>query len=596
MKRKLETTSSSNNQKNYESPLVDCPVCFKFILKDEIHKHLDTCVLINNNNNETENNNNIGSTQLPSTSSSSSSQFPSYRNKSTDDLNNTTTTATTSTINTSTSSSSTQQISLPPPTTTSSLSLSSLPSSTNTSGGGGKTLPLAEKMRPETFQQFIGQSSILSKDAMLSTLFQNGIFSLTSIILWGPPGCGKTTLAKIISKQSGSHIINLSAVGSGVKELKEQIEVAKKKLLFGTRTVIFVDEIHRYNKLQQDVLLPSVEDGTIILIGATTENPSFELNNSLLSRCPVIKLEKLKPQDIKSILLRAIQLSNQYSNIKLDFEDQAIDALSEISDGDARQALNVIDIAFKSSLYNDDVVEGQPLRIGKKELGKLMQKNHLQNDKFGENHYNLISALHKSIRGSDANAATYWITRMLEGGSDPLYIARRMIRMASEDIGLADPNALQLAVAGYHAAQYVGMPESALNLLHVAVYLAEAPKSNSLEVAYIKTREFLSTHTIPDVPLHICNAPTGLMEKLGYGHGYQYNHDYDDQSQVTQIYLPESIKNQQFFNYKLTCHDNNNTISLTPTPPKYLNNNNNDDDKQNQDTLNPSIDFEFEFT
>eukprot|EP01133_Synstelium_polycarpum_P003440 gene3440-3907_t len=410
-----------------------------------------------------------------------------------------------------------------------------------------KSMPLAEKMRPTSLEEFVGQSELLDNNTLLTNILKSG--DLPSFILWGPPGCGKTTLARLVARNSNSSLVMMSAVTAGVQDIKKAAQDAANNLIFGKRTLLFIDEIHRFSKLQQDSLLPHVENGNITLVGATTENPSFELNSALLSRCRVFVLKKLTSEEIAVIIKRAIETSNQFSTKRVIMHDETIEALSVLADGDARAALNVIDIALKSIRFSPD----QEVVIGKAQLGALMQKNTLMNDKKGDSHYNLISALHKCIRGSDANAACYYITRMLEGGSDPLFIARRMVRMASEDIGLADPMALGIATAGFQAVQFVGMPECSVNLLQVAVYLALAPKSNSLEIAYAITKEFLMTHESDPVPLHICNAPTTLMSNLGYGAKYQYNHDFEHQSEVTQTYLPESIKDKEFFKYKQTC-------------------------------------------
>nr|HID58409.1 replication-associated recombination protein A [Desulfobacterales bacterium] len=402
--------------------------------------------------------------------------------------------------------------------------------------------PLAERMRPKRLEEFVGQAHVLGKDGLLRrAIEEDRIFSL---ILWGPPGCGKTTLARLIAQETGSHFSTFSAVLSGVKEIRTVIEEAKKERRYHQRkTILFVDEIHRFNKAQQDAFLPHVETGLITLIGATTLNPSFEVIPPLLSRMRVIVLYPFSDDELFLILRRAISdTKNGLGHLKPDIDEDGLRYIVKAADGDARTALNSLEIATSLSKPGRDGVR----HITLSDVEKAIQRKALIYDKSGEEHHNLISAFHKSLRGSDPDAALYWLERMLEAGEDPLYIARRMVRFASEDIGNADPQALSITVSAMEAFRFLGLPEGDLALAQAAVYLACAPKSNSLYAASTKVKETIrKTGTLP-VPLHIRNAPTSLMKDLGYGKGYKYAHDFKD-AYTAQDYLPETLQGQIFF-------------------------------------------------
>jgi putative ATPase len=402
--------------------------------------------------------------------------------------------------------------------------------------------PLADRMRPKILDTFVGQPHILGGDGMIRRAIKED--KLFSMILWGPPGCGKTTLAMIIADETNAHFVSFSAVLSGIKEIRAVIEEAKKQLnLYQRRTIVFVDEIHRFNKAQQDAFLHHVESGLITLIGATTENPSFEVIPPLLSRARVVVLQSFTDEDLITILTRAINdVENGLGNLSLSIDDDVVSYLARMADGDARTALNNLEVIV-------DFVQPDSAGMKKIDLGtaeKALQKKALRYDKGGEEHYNLISAFHKSLRGSDPDAALYWMGRMLEAGEDPLYIARRMVRFASEDIGNADPQALPIAVSAMEAFRFIGLPEGELALAQAAVYLATAPKSNSLYIAYGDVKKTIKeTGTLP-APLHIRNAPTKLMRDIGYGRGYQYAHNFKD-AYVPQDYLPEELKELIFY-------------------------------------------------
>jgi len=400
--------------------------------------------------------------------------------------------------------------------------------------------PLAERMRPRSLDEFVGQGHVLGPDSLVQrAVARDRIFSM---ILWGPPGCGKTTLARIIARETRSHFTHFSAVLAGVKEIRAVVAEAREQLkIHRQRTILFVDEIHRFNKAQQDAFLQHVESGLITLIGATTENPSFEVIAPLLSRCRVVTLKPLEPEEIGVVLDRALaDVERGLGRQGLCLEPDARDHLVRIAGGDARSALNSLEIAVELA------AEGPEGRVRLVDVEKALQQKALIYDKAGDEHYNLISALHKSLRGSDPDAALYWLGRMLAAGEDALYIARRMVRFASEDVGNADPYALGVAMQAVEAFRFLGHPEGELALAQAAVYLATAPKSNALYSAYGEVRATIQkTGTLP-VPLHLRNAPTGLMRDLGYGRDYRYAHDFRD-AYVPQQYLPDKLRGRRFY-------------------------------------------------
>lgn len=401
--------------------------------------------------------------------------------------------------------------------------------------------PLADRMRPRNLDEFVGQGHLVGPGKILRGVIEKR--ELFSIIFWGPPGTGKTTLARIIADSTDSNFVSISAVLSGVKEIKDVIKEAEELLKTqGKRTVLLIDEIHRFNKAQQDAFLPFVEKGTIILIGATTENPSFEVNSALLSRCKVLMLQPLSVDEIRTVVLRALtDRERGFGNYKIKIDGDALEHICLSAYGDARKALNTLETAFY--LTGE---KGGERHITLSIAEEALQKKVLLYDKSGEEHYNLISAFHKALRGSDPDAALYWLVRMIEAGEDPLYIARRMIRFASEDIGNADPQALLIAIAAKDAFDFIGAPEGHLALAQAAIYLACAPKSNSIYRAYLRAEEDVNKYGSLPVPLHIRNAPTELMEKLGYGRGYKYPHDFPD-AIVEQSYMPDSLKHRIYY-------------------------------------------------
>jgi putative ATPase len=405
-----------------------------------------------------------------------------------------------------------------------------------------KEAPLAARMRPNTLKEFVGQEHIIGEGRVLRKAIESG--QLPSMILWGPPGSGKTTLATIIANTTASHFSSVSAVTAGVADLRRIIEEAReRRKLYQTKTILFIDEIHRFNKSQQDAVLPFVEDGTITLIGATTENPSFEVNAPLLSRARVFTLKPLTEDELKLIIQRALLDKDKgIGNIKVQIDDEALKQLIVVSNNDARTALNALELAAVTTLPDETGLRHVTLPV----IEDALQHRSLLYDRAGEQHYDLISALHKSLRDSDPDGTLYWLARMLEAGEDPLFIARRLVRAASEDIGMADPQALMIAMAAQQAVHFIGVPEGNLALAEAAVYLATAPKSNSLYTAYSGIQQEVKHGKNEPVPLHLRNAPTKLMKDSGYGAGYKYAHNFPGHV-VDQQHLPDSLKNKKFY-------------------------------------------------
>ncbi len=407
-------------------------------------------------------------------------------------------------------------------------------------GSGNMAVPLASRLRPQKLEDFIGQEHLLGPGKMLRHLIEKDMIS--SMIFWGPPGVGKTTLAGIIAERTKADFINFSAVTSGIREIKDVMNQAEAGRKMGIRTVLFVDEIHRFNKAQQDAFLPFVEKGSILLIGATTENPSFEVNAALLSRCRVFVLKTLEEADLCRLLQNALQNPAGFAGQRIEISKEQLKAIAVFADGDARMALNTLEMV----VLNGEIRAEGSIRITDEGLAQCLDRKSLLYDKAGEEHYNIISALHKSMRNSDPDAAIYWMCRMLEGGENPLYIARRLIRFASEDIGMADSNALTVAVAAYQACHFLGMPECDVHLTHAVTYLAMAPKSNALYRACENCKEDVRSKTAEPVPLILRNAPTKLMEELHYGEGYRYAHDTEEKLTNMEC-MPDSMKGCRYY-------------------------------------------------
>lgn len=394
-------------------------------------------------------------------------------------------------------------------------------------------VPLAERIRPKKLGDFLGQEKVFGEGAFLRTALKEG--AIPSLLLWGPPGSGKTTIARLLSQELSAEFIQLSAVSSGKKDLQAVLARAEENHGKGRQTILFLDEIHRWNKAQQDALLPFVESGVLKLIGATTENPSFEVNAALLSRTRVLVLHKHSPETLTQLLKQALLTDDVLLRQKIKASDEALAFIAAVSGGDARQALNIL-----------EACASQEKSITPERVEKIVERSHLLYDKGGEEHYNIISALHKSMRGNDADAALYWLGRMLEAGEDPLYVARRLVRFASEDVGLANSFALPQAVAAFQACQMLGMPECEVHLAQAVVYLAKSKKSNALYVAYGQVKEDVRNFPNEPVPLHIRNAPTKLMKELDYGKGYKYTPDYKTPEEARQEYLPDKLKGRKY--------------------------------------------------
>ncbi len=400
--------------------------------------------------------------------------------------------------------------------------------------------PLASRLRPETLAEYVGQTHLVGPGKILEQLIRND--RISSMIFWGPPGVGKTTLARIIAHETQADFVEFSAVTSGIKEIKEVMSQAESNRRIGRRTILFCDEIHRFNKAQQDAFLPYVEKGSIILIGATTENPSFEINSALLSRCKVFILKELGEEDLVRLLRHAVRDPKGYGDMDVEITDDQLGVIARFANGDARTALNTLEMAVQNTQLDADA----RIVVSDDILSECMNRRTLLYDKKGEEHYNLISALHKSMRNSDPDAAVYWMYRMIDGGEDPLYIARRIVRFASEDVGMADSNALNVAVNCYQACHFLGLPECDVHLAHAVVYMALAPKSNALDVACLRAREDIAASPAEPVPLQIRNAPTQLMKSAGYGKGYIYAHDTEEKISSMQC-LPDALAGRRYY-------------------------------------------------
>ena len=399
--------------------------------------------------------------------------------------------------------------------------------------------PLAARMRPRNLDEFVGQEHLLGEGKVLRNLIERD--SISSMIFWGPPGVGKTTLAQIIATRTDAQFITFSAVTSGIKDIKTVMQQADKMTAVGARTIVFVDEIHRFNKAQQDAFLPFVEKGSIILIGATTENPSFEVNGALLSRCKVFVLQQLTQDNIAQLIRNALSDPRGFGDQNVNIPDDVINALAGFANGDARTALSTLEMMVLNAEHRDGEI-----RVTTEDFEQCTSRKSLLYDKQGEEHYNLISALHKSMRNSDADAAVYWLARMLESGEDPMYIARRVTRFAAEDVGLADPRALELSVAAFQACHLIGMPECSVHLTEAVIYNSLAPKSNAMDVAYMEAARDAREQLAEPVPLQIRNAPTKLMKELDYGKGYIYAHDTEDKIADMEC-LPESLRGTEYY-------------------------------------------------
>ncbi len=407
-------------------------------------------------------------------------------------------------------------------------------------GGGEASEPLAARLRPRSLDEFAGQRHLLGEGGILRSLIEND--KISSMIFWGPPGVGKTTLARIIANRTRAEFIDFSAVTSGIREIRDVMRSAEANGGFGGKTILFVDEIHRFNKAQQDAFLPFVEKGSIILIGATTENPSFEINGALLSRCRVFVLKPLETEEIVGLLSRALKDGRGFGKIGVDISGDSLLAIANFANGDARSALSTLEMA----VLNSPPDSSGRIEVSREIVEQCVSRKSLLYDKTGEEHYNLISALHKSMRNSDPDAAVYWLARMLEAGEDPLYVARRVVRFAGEDVGLADPKALGVAVDAYQACHFIGMPECAVHLAEAVIYLSVSPKSNSVYTAYESAKSDALKHLAEPVPLVIRNAPTRLMRELEYGKGYKYAHNFKDKLTDMQC-LPDSLAGREYY-------------------------------------------------